>query len=213
MTATVTDSARIRILLVDDHPVIRDGIAAILGMQPDMQVIGEVSDGAQAIDYYRKLLPDVTLMDIQMPVLDGVGATRALRQEFPSAKIIVLTTYSGDVQAARALKAGAAAYLLKSSLRKELLDTIRTVHAGLRHVDPDVASRLAIHSADTPLTDRELEILKLVANGCANKEIAQSLGVSEDTIKGHLKNIFAKLDARDRTQAVVKAAQRGIISI
>lgn len=207
------DNSRIRILLVDDHPVIRDGLAAILATQPDMEVVGEVSDGAQAIAQYRKLLPDITLMDIQMPVLDGVGATRALRQEFPQAKIIVLTTYSGDAQAARALKAGAAAYLLKSALRKELLDTIRAVCAGRRHVDANVATSLAIHSSDTPLTERELEILTLVASGCANKEVAQSLSVSEDTIKGHLKSIFAKLDVRDRTQAVVTAAKRGIISI
>lgn len=208
----MSTAGKIRVLLVDDHPIIRDGLASILGMQADMEVVGDCADGAQAVEQFRTLRPDITLMDIQMPVLDGVGATIALRQEFPAARIIILTTYSGDVQAARALKAGASAYLLKSAIRKDLVETIRAVHAGRRHVDPDIANEIAMHSADAPLTDREIEILKLVAGGYANKEIAQTLGVSEDTIKGHLKSTFAKLEVRDRTQAVITAVRRGVIT-
>ncbi len=205
--------ARIRVLTVDDHPVLRDGIAAVIQMQPDIEVIGEAENGRQAIELFRQLQPDVTLMDLQMPVADGLEAIRAIREEFPSARLIVLTTYKGDVQAVKALKAGAAGYLLKSSLRKDLLDAIRAVHAGRRHIPPEVAQEIAMHAAYEPLSDREIDVLRWVGAGKANKEIARKLGISEETVKAHLKNIFAKLDVKDRTQAVTLAAKRGIIEI
>lgn len=209
----MTVTAPIRIFCVDDHPVIRDGVAAIIATQPDMLMVGEVGDGAQAVETFRQLRPDVTLMDLQMPVLDGVQATQAIRKEYPAARIIILTTYAGDVQAVRALRAGAVGYLLKTSLRKELLDTIRAVHAGRRHVPADIAKEIAIHTADEAMTDREIAVLQLVAAGKANKEIARAMSVSEDTVKAHLKSIFVKLDVSDRTQAVTHAVRRGIIMI
>lgn len=203
----------IRILTADDHAVLRDGIAAIVAPEPDMVIVGEATDGAQAIEQFRNLRPDVTLMDLQMPVITGIEAIASIRSEAPDARIVVLTTYEGDAQAVRALKAGASGYLLKSSLRKELLDTIRLVHAGRRYVPPDIAQDIAIHAAQEPLTGREIEVLELVAAGKPNKIIAWDLSLSEDTIKAHLRSIFSKLDVDDRTQAVTTALRRGIITL
>jgi DNA-binding NarL/FixJ family response regulator len=203
----------IRIMTVDDHPALRDGIAAIVELQDDMVLVGEAANGAEALAAYGELRPDVVLMDLQMPVMGGLEAIVAIRKASPQAHIIVLTTYDGDVQAARALKAGASAYLLKSSLRKELLDTIRAVHAGRRHLPPEIAQEIALHAADEPLSDREVGILELVAKGKANKEIAWQLSISEDTVKAHMKSIFGKLAVGDRTHAVTAALRRGIIEL
>ncbi len=206
-------SAPVRILIADDHPLVREGIGAILEDRTDMVVVGEARDGAEALAQYRDLRPDVVLMDLQMPVMNGVEAIHAIRAEFPSAHILVLTTYAGDVQAVRALKAGAIGYLLKNSLRTELLDAIHNVHRGRRHVDRAVAAEIAIHVADDDLSEREVAVLRQVAVGKANKEIARVLSLSEETVKAHLKNIFAKLDVADRTHAVTVAARRGIIDL
>ncbi|MDV3258453.1 MAG: response regulator transcription factor [Sphingomonas sp.] len=206
-------SSPIRILIVDDHPLLREGITLILQDRTDMLVIGEARDGAEALEKFRELRPDVTLMDLQMPVMNGVEAITAIRSEFPDAKILVLTTYSGDVQAVRALKAGATGYLLKSSLRTEMLDAIHNVYRGRRHLQSDVAAQIALHVVDDGLTERETAVLRLVANGKANKEIARTLSLSEETVKAHLKNIFAKLDVTDRTHAVTVAARRGFIEL
>jgi len=181
----------IRILTVDDHPLLREGIAAILGLQPDMQLVGEAEDGAQAIKIFRELRPDVTLMDLQMPILNGVETIARIRKDFPDARIIVLTTYAGDVQALRAMRAGAAGYLLKGALRRDLLDAIRAVHGGRRYLSPEIAQQIALHSSEDSLSEREIGVLRLVAIGKANKEIAGELSVSEDTVKAHLKSILS----------------------
>jgi DNA-binding NarL/FixJ family response regulator len=199
--------------MVDDHPVLREGIAAVLASEPDMEQVGEASNGREAIDLFRAHRPDVTLMDLQMPTMNGIDAILAIRDEFPNARIIVLTTYSGDAQAVRAFKAGASGYLLKSMLRKELIDTIRTVHLGKKRIPPEIAVEMAEHHTDDTLTDREIEVLKRVAAGNSNKIVADNLSISEETVKGHMRSILAKLGANDRTHAVTIALKRGIIDI
>jgi DNA-binding NarL/FixJ family response regulator len=203
--------APIRVLTVDDHPLLREGIAAVVETQSDMILAGEADNGRGAIAKYRELRPDVTLMDIQMPEMNGIDAIRAIRSEFPDAKIVVLTTYDGDVQALRALQAGASGYLLKSMLRKELLETIRTVHAGRRRIPPEVAVAIAEHHADDLLSEREVAVLQLAATGCSNKAIGHQLTISEDTVKTHMRHIMSKLVANDRTHAVTIARKRGIL--
>ena len=203
----------IRILTVDDHPLLRDGIAALVSTQSDLKLVGEASSGREAIEQYRKLRPDITLMDVQMPGIDGIEALIAIRSEFPNARVIVLTTYKGDVQVKRALKAGAQAYILKNLLRQELLTAIRDVHAGRKRIGQEVAAQLADHLGDDQLTSREIDVLRLIAQGNSNKLIASELSLSEETVKGHVKNILSKLAANDRTHAVTIAIKRGIIAI
>ena len=209
----MTAKRPIRVLTVDDHPVLREGIAAILGSEADVAVVAEASNGHEAIEQFRTHRPDVILMDLQMPVMNGIDAILAIRKDSPDARIIVLTTYSGDAQAARALRAGASGYLLKSMLRKELAETIRSVHAGKRKILPEVAMEMAEHHADDALTDREIDVLRQVAAGNANKIVADNLAISEETVKVHMKSILSKLGASDRTHAVTIALKRGIIDI
>ena len=204
---------QIRILCVDDHPVLREGIAAILASETDMALVAEAGNGREAIEQFRTHRPDITLMDLQMPLMGGGEAIVAIRKEFPGARIIVLTTYSGDAQADRALKAGAYGYLLKSMLRKELVETIRTVHGGRKTVPPEIAVEMAEHHADDALTEREIGVLREVAAGNANKIIADNLKISEETVKAHMRKILSKLGANDRTHAVAIALKRGIIEI
>ena len=201
----------IRILAVDDHPLIRQGIGGLVTDQPDMTLVGEASNGREAIQRFREQRPDVTLMDLQMPEMNGLDATIAIRGEFPEARIIVLTTYTGDAQVLRALQAGARAYLLKNTLHKELLETIRAVHAGKKTVSPEVSFQLAEHATDDALTPAEVRVLRLIAEGKANKEIAAQLSVSEETVKGQVRNILSKLGANDRTHAAMIGLKRGII--
>ena len=203
----------IRIALVDDHPILRQGIAALISDQPDLQLVGQASNGLEAIEQFRLHRPDVMLMDLQMPGMNGIDAMSAIRGEFPDARFVVLTTYTGDVQIVRALKAGARAYLLKSLLHRELLDTIRSVHAGNKRIPPEIAAELADHAADDQLTPREIEVLRLVAAGNANKIVADRLSITEATVKAHVKNILSKLDANDRTHAVTIGLKRGIIEL
>jgi DNA-binding NarL/FixJ family response regulator len=203
----------IRVLAVDDHPLLREGIAALISTEEDIELIGESSNGREALDLFRKFHPDITLMDLQMPEMNGIDAIGAIRGEFPDARIIVLTTQPGDVQVSRALKAGARAYLLKGMLRKELLDTIRAVHAGQKRLSPEIAAEIAEHATDGALTPREIEVLRLVAAGNANKEIGARLSLTEVTVKSHVKNLLAKLGANDRTHAVTIALKRGIIDL
>jgi DNA-binding NarL/FixJ family response regulator len=203
----------IRVLSVDDHPLLRGGITALIGNQTDMEVIAEACNGREALEQFRKHRPDITLMDLQMPEMSGIDAISALRGEFPEARIIILTTHAGDVQVSRALKAGARAYLLKGSLRNELLETIRAVHAGQKRVSSEVAAEIAEHFTDDALTPREVDVLRLAAKGNANKEIAAQLSLTEETVKSHIRNILAKLKAKDRTHAVAIGAKRGIIEL
>jgi DNA-binding NarL/FixJ family response regulator len=201
----------IRILSVDDHPLIRQGIAGLVATQPDMTLVGEAANGREAIQQCHLHRPDITLMDLQMPEINGLDAMITVRGEFPEARIIILTTYAGDVQALRALKAGARAYLLKDSLHKELLATIRAVHAGRKSMSPEVSFRLAEHATEDGLTPAEVRVLRLIAEGNANKEIAAQLSTTEATVKGQVRNILSKLDAKDRTHAAMIGLKRGII--
>jgi DNA-binding NarL/FixJ family response regulator len=203
----------IRILAVDDHALLREGIAGLVAGQSDMSLVAQASNGREAIHQFRTYHPDITLMDLQMPEMNGVDAMIAIRGEFPEARIIVLTTYTGDVQVLRALKAGARAYLLKNLLHKELLETIRAVHAGKKTVSPEVSFQLAEHATDDALTAAEVRVLRLIAEGNANKEIAAQLSLSEETVKGQVRNILGKLGANDRTHAAMIGLKRGIIEI
>lgn len=203
----------IRVLTADDHAVVRDGISRLVATQPDMEVVAEASDGREAVEQFRNHRPDVTLMDLQMPQMSGIDAISAIRNESPEARIVVLTTYAGDVQVMRALKAGAQGYILKALLRKELLEAIRSVHAGQMRLSPEIAAAVATHALDSALSPREISVLKLVAEGNSNKEIANVLKLSEESIKGYVKNILVKLGANDRTHAVTIALKRGIIDL
>jgi DNA-binding NarL/FixJ family response regulator len=201
----------IRILSCDDHALFRQGIAALLATQPDMSLVAEASNGRDAVQQYRAHRPDITLMDLQMPEMNGLDALTTIRGEFPEARIIVLTTYTGDVQVLRAMKVGARAYLLKNLLDKELLETIRAVHAGKRTLSAEASFELAEHAADEALTAGEVDVLRLIAAGNANKEIAARLSITEETVKGRVKNILSKLNANDRTHAAMIGVRRGII--
>jgi DNA-binding NarL/FixJ family response regulator len=205
------NSSRIRVLAVDDHPLLRQGIASLLADEADIALVAEAADGREAVEQFRTHRPDVTLMDLQMPHMCGVETTTAIRAEFPDARIIVLTTYQSDVQAALALKAGASGYLLKEALRTELVTTIRAVHAGRKVLSPEITLAVASHAAGEALTPSETRVLRLVADGLSNKQIAATLSMSEEAVKGQAKNIFSKLGARDRTHAAVIALRSGII--
>ena len=208
-----SELASIRILVVDDHPVVRQGVAVLIDTQSDMKLVAEGSNGREAIQQFRVHRPDVTIMDLQMPEMNGLDALIAIRGDFPDAKIIVLTTYAGDVQILRAIKSGAQGYLLKNTFHKELLDTIRAVHAGKKALSPEVSYKIAEHSMDDALTPAEIEVLRLIAAGNANKQIADQLSITEDTVKWRVKNILSKLGAHDRTHAAMIGLKRGIIEL
>jgi DNA-binding NarL/FixJ family response regulator len=206
-----TEASPIRILVVDDHPIVRQGVAGLVGGQPDMSIVGQASNGREAIQQFRAHRPDIVLMDLQMPEMSGLDALMAIRDEAPEARIVVLTTYAGDAQVLRAIKAGARGYLLKSALHRELLETIRAVHGGKKSLSAEVSYELAEHATDDPLTPAEVRVLRLIAQGNANKEIAEQLSVSEETVKGQVRNILSKLGAKDRTHAAMIGLKRGII--
>jgi len=208
-----TSPSSIRVLTVDDHALLREGIAALVNAESDMELVGEASDGEEAIKQFRRHRPDVTLMDLQMPNLNGTEAISRIRNEFPNAKIIVLSTYSGDVQVLRAIKAGAQGYILKGHVGRELLDAIRSVHAGHKRIPPEIAAELAEHAADDALSSREIDVLRLIAAGSGNKQIADKLSIGETTVKSHISSILSKLSANDRTHAVTIGLQRGIIDL
>jgi DNA-binding NarL/FixJ family response regulator len=203
----------IGVFSVDDHPLLREGIAALVNAEPDMKLVAEAANGQEAIEKFRLHRPDVTLMDLQMPSLNGIEAIIGIRSEFPNARIIVLTTYAGDVQVLRAIKAGARGYVLKGHVIRELLDTIRAVHAGQKRIPPELAAELADHAGDDQLSLREIDVLRLIAAGNANKQIAGRLGIAEDTVKSHVTSILSKLGANDRTHAVTTALKRGLIEL
>ena len=203
----------IRVLTVDDHPLLREGIATLVNAEPDMKLVAEASNGKEAVEKFRSHRPDVTLMDIQMPGVNGIEAISQIQSECPDARIIVLTTYTGDVQVIRALRAGARGYLLKGYVHRELLEAIRSVHAGKKRIPPEIAAELAEHAADDELTAREIEVLRLIASGNANKQIADQLSIGETTVKTHVTNILSKLGASDRAHAVTIGLKRGIIQL
>lgn len=205
--------SKIRILAVDDHPIVRQGIAGLVGIQTDMILLGEASNGRDAIQQFRTHRPDITLMDLQMPEMNGIDALIAIRNEFPDAKVVVLTTYAGDTQILRALKAGAHAYLLKNTLHKDLLETIRAVHAGKKALSPEASYQIAEHATDDALTPAEIAVLRLIAAGDANKQIADRLSITEETVKSRVKCILSKLGAHDRTHAAMIGLKRGIIEL
>jgi len=209
----ITDSKPIRILTADDHHILRYGLSSLIGAEPDMELVAQASTGQEAIEQFRLHQPDVTLMDLLMPGMNGIDAIISIRSEFPDARIIVLTTYAGDVQVTRALKAGARAYILKGRLAGELLETIRAVHAGQRRIPPEVVAELAGYAGESGLTEREVEVLRLIAAGNSNKEIAAQLSLTEETVKSRVSNILAKLGANDRTHAVTIGLKRGIIEL
>jgi DNA-binding NarL/FixJ family response regulator len=209
----VNDQPRIRVFSVDDHPLLREGIAAVVNSQPDMVMAAQAANGREAIAQFREVRPDVTLMDLRLPDISGIDALTAIRHEFPDARIVMLTTFEGDVEIQRALAAGARGYVLKSMPPKELADVVRQVHAGKKRIPPEIAAQLADHVSDETLTPREIDVLQHIAGGNRNRDIAERLFISEDTVKVHVKHIMEKLGATDRTQAVAIAVRRGIIQL